>query len=192
MSLTVRERMVRSAAVLMREHGIEGMSFAAVLEHSGAPRGSIYHHFPGGKAQLVEEATRWAGEFIAQRNARALEVGGPAGMLETAQRFWRDVFGETNYRAGCPIAAATLEGDRVPAARAAAGVAFNRWQEIFAAAMTSRGVSLTRASSVATLVFAGIEGGVILARAQQSIDPLERVLDELRRLVQTELDAARP
>src|SRR3712207_8589123 len=46
------------------ERGVQGTSFADVLEHSGAPRGSIYHHFGGGKTQLAEEATRWAGEYI--------------------------------------------------------------------------------------------------------------------------------
>ena len=180
---TPRERMVRSAAVLMREYGVEAMSFAQVVEHSGAPRGSIYHYFPGGKSQLVEEATRWAGDYIARRNTRALEADGPAGMLDAAEKFWRDVFGESDYRAGCPVAAATLEGDRVPEARAAAGKAFERWEGIFADALRSRGVAPDRASALATLVYAGIEGGVIVARAQRSMAPLERVLGELRATV---------
>ena len=55
-----RDRMIQSAALLFRERGIEGTAFADVLQRSGAPRGSVYHHFPGGKQQLAEEATRWA------------------------------------------------------------------------------------------------------------------------------------
>src|SRR3954464_6044166 len=66
-----RERMIQSALVLMGEHGVEGTSFSQVIEHSGAPRGSIYHHFPGGKAQLVEEATRYAGDAVAMLLADA-------------------------------------------------------------------------------------------------------------------------
>ena len=53
-----RERMVRSAAYLFRERGYSGTGFRDVIAHSGAPRGSIYHHFPDGKAQLAEEAVR--------------------------------------------------------------------------------------------------------------------------------------
>ena len=60
--LDARQRMIVSAALLIREHGVEATSFSAVLAHSGAPRGSIYHHFPGGKAQLVEEATRYGAQ----------------------------------------------------------------------------------------------------------------------------------
>ena len=41
-----RERMIQSALVLMGEHGVEATSFSQVIERSGAPRGSIYHHFP--------------------------------------------------------------------------------------------------------------------------------------------------
>jgi len=175
--------MVQSAALLMREYGVEAMSFAQVVEHSGAPRGSIYYYFPGGKAQLVKEATSWAGDFIAHRNIRKLEADGPAGLLEASEKFWRDVFGETDYRAGCPIAAATLESSRLPEAREAAGKVFERWQSIFAEALQSRGVAPERASALATLVYAGIEGGVILARAQRSLAPLERVFEELRSLV---------
>src|SRR5256886_15404708 len=59
-----RERMIQSALVLMGEQGVEATSFSQVIEHSGAPRGSIYHHFPGGKEQLIEEATRYAGEAV--------------------------------------------------------------------------------------------------------------------------------
>src|ERR1700721_410215 len=54
--------MIESAAVLFSERGLQGTSLTDVLTHSGAPRGSVYHHFSGGKPELVEEATRWAGE----------------------------------------------------------------------------------------------------------------------------------
>ena len=59
-----RERMLGSAVQLLREQGYTGTGFRDLIDHSGAPRGSIYHHFQGGKTQLAEEATRWAGDFI--------------------------------------------------------------------------------------------------------------------------------
>jgi TetR/AcrR family transcriptional regulator, lmrAB and yxaGH operons repressor len=190
MHLTPRERMVRSAALLMREHGVEAMSFSQVVEHSGAPRGSIYHYFPGGKAQLVEEATKWAGEFVRNRNGRAMEADGPIAALDSVEQFWRQVLDESDFRAGCVIAAATLDGVRIPSARAAANTAFRSWQDSFAEALLERDVPAERASTLATLVFAGIEGGIILARAEQSMKPLQRVLGELRAVVGAELAAS--
>src|SRR6059036_1384349 len=83
-----RTRMIQSAALLFRERGVEGTAFADVLEHSGAPRGSVYHHFPGGKLQLAEEATRHAGDFIAVGLAAALEHDDPITALETFIDVW--------------------------------------------------------------------------------------------------------
>src|SRR5438874_10425260 len=68
-----RERMIQSALVLMGEQGVEATSFSQVIEHSGAPRGSIYHHFPGGKDQLIEEATRYAGEVVVKLLTDAMD-----------------------------------------------------------------------------------------------------------------------
>src|SRR5918998_6018684 len=85
-----RERMIRSAMLLFRERGIEGTSFADVIEQSGAPRGSIYHHFPGGKAQLAEETTHYAGELIAGGLAAALSEKDPATALARFVESWRN------------------------------------------------------------------------------------------------------
>jgi TetR/AcrR family transcriptional regulator, lmrAB and yxaGH operons repressor len=190
MPVSPRERMIQSAAVLMREHGIEAMSFSQVVKHSGAPRGSIYHYFPGGKAQLVEEATRWAGDYIATRTAKAIQQQGPLASLDDSERFWADVLGGTDFGSGCPVVAATLEGERSPAARDAAAEAFRRWESLFAEALRREGVADERAAALGTMVFAGIEGGVILARAQRSMKPLERVLSELRIVVTAALENA--
>lgn len=187
-----RQRMIQSAAVLMREHGVEAMSFSQVVQHSGAPRGSIYHYFPGGKAQLVEEATRWAGDFIAKRTARAIAERGPLAMLDESERFWGDVLGGTDFASGCPVVAATLEGERTPAARAAAAEAFRRWETVFGDALREHGVTEERAGALGTMVFAGIEGAVIMARAARSIEPLTRVLNELRIIVAAALENAQP
>src|SRR5437763_17221952 len=112
-----RERMIRSATALFRERGIEGTAFSDVIERSGAPRGSIYHHFPGGKAQLAEEATRYAGDYIAAALATALADGDPVTALHGFIDDWIAVVESGGWDAGCPIVAATLEGDRSSAAR---------------------------------------------------------------------------
>src|SRR5882762_1881255 len=59
-----RERMVLAAAALLREKGLAGTSFSEVIERSGAPRGSIYHHFPEGKDALTAEAIALVGDRV--------------------------------------------------------------------------------------------------------------------------------
>ena len=59
-----RERMVISTALLIRERGAHSTAISDVLEHSGAPRGSAYHYFPGGRTQLLCEAVDYAAEYL--------------------------------------------------------------------------------------------------------------------------------
>jgi AcrR family transcriptional regulator len=177
--------MIQSAALLMRERGVEATSFSDVLDHSGAPRGSIYHHFPGGKAQLVEEATRYAGDFIAAGLAAALEEDDPVAALQRFTDLWLGTLRDSDFKAGCPVVAVAVEGDRSAEARAAAGAAFDRWERLLADALTHRGVAAERAHGLATLAVASIEGGVVLARAQRSTAPLERIAAELGAIVRS-------
>jgi TetR/AcrR family transcriptional regulator, lmrAB and yxaGH operons repressor len=187
MASDARERMIRSTTLLIRERGVEATALSDVLEHSGAPRGSIYHHFPGGKAQLVEEATRVAGGAFAEGMVAALDAGDPLAALRAFADLWLATLRESDFGAGCPIAAVAVEGDRMPAARAAAGEAFAAWQKALAAALRRQGVARGRAASLAALAVASIEGAVVLARAQRSSVPLERVADELLRVAERAL-----
>jgi TetR/AcrR family transcriptional regulator, lmrAB and yxaGH operons repressor len=187
-----RERMINSALVLMGEHGVEATSFSQVIEHSGAPRGSIYHHFPGGKAQLIEEATVHAGDIIVKLLTDAVERHqDPVAAVDAIADFWRTVMHNSDFAAGCPVLAATLEGDRSPAARDAARVAFERWQYLLADILRRAGIPEERARSLGSISISAIEGAVILARAQRSNAPLERVVDELRTLFHDAIGDAR-
>jgi TetR/AcrR family transcriptional regulator, lmrAB and yxaGH operons repressor len=187
-----RERMINSALVLMGEHGVEATSFSQVIEHSGAPRGSIYHHFPGGKAQLIEEATVHAGDIIVKLLTDAVERHqDPVAAVDAIADFWRTVMHNSDFAAGCPVLAATLEGDRSPAARDAARVAFERWQYLLADILGRAGIPEERARSLGSIAISAIEGAVILARAQRSNAPLERVVDELRTLFHDAIGDAR-
>ena len=175
-----RQKMIESAAVLFRERGVQGTSFSDVLAHSGAPRGSIYHHFPRGKIQLTEETTAWAGEYILATTIAALEQSDPLGAIDTISRWWNRILRDSDYAAGCVIVAATLDGEHAPSVRVTAAEAFTKWENAFSTALRRRGVPAARARSVATLAIAAIEGAVILSRAQQTAAPLERVTKELR------------
>jgi TetR/AcrR family transcriptional repressor of lmrAB and yxaGH operons len=183
---TPRTRMIESAALLMRERGVQATSFSEVLARSGAPRGSIYHHFPGGKAQLIEEATRYAGEFTAAGLIAALEQPDPTAAIHLFVGMWKRILSRSDFEAGCPVVAATLDGE--PSARIAAAAAFAHWETLLSDAFVRRGLIPERALSLATIFLASIEGAVVLSRAQQSAAPLERVAPELERLLVAALD----
>lgn len=180
-----RERMVRSAALLFREHGYSGTGFRDVIAHSGAPRGSIYHHFPGGKAQLAAEAVAWAAGAVAARLDAALaQERDAAGVLRAFLDQWREVLERSDFRAGCPIVAVTVETDVPPELVAAAAAAFGGWQELLTARLERAGIEPARAAGLATLAVAAIEGAVVLCRARRDTQPLDAVEAELARAIE--------
>ena len=85
-----RDRMVLSAAALLREHGASATSIDRVLAHSGAPRGSVYHYFPGGRTQLIDEAVALAGDFIAGLIDAATQADDPVRAVDGFFALWRE------------------------------------------------------------------------------------------------------
>lgn len=180
-----RERMVVSAALLIRERGAHPTAIADVLEHSGAPRGSAYHYFPGGRNQLLCEAVDYAGEYLARRIAKA--PSGQAALDGLIGRYRAQLL-ESGFRAGCPVVAVTVEagaagepGEGGVIDRAAA--AFTRWNELIAALLVADGIDQDRAGELATLITASIEGAIVLARAARDVTPLDQVHRQLRALI---------
>src|SRR5207302_4026715 len=111
-----RASMVRSAASLIRTRGVNATSFSEVLADSGAPRGSIYHHFPNGKEQLAGDAIRWTSERVLahQRTCRATT---PAGVLDCFIDMWRQVVLASGGGAGCVVAGVAIDRDAADPAR---------------------------------------------------------------------------
>ena len=183
---THRERMVISAALLIRERGAHPTAIADVLQHSGAPRGSAYHYFPGGRTQLLCEAIDYAGEHVATRIAKA---GRGLDLLDDLIADYRKQLVHTDFRAGCPVVAVTVEADedakQAPVIDRAAA-AFARWNELIAGRLVSDGVSPDRAEELAMLTTAAIEGAIVVARASRDLKPLDLVHRQLRALLAAE------
>ena len=184
-----RQRMVMSAALLIRERGAHPTAIADVLEHSGAPRGSAYHYFPGGRTQLLCEAIDYAGEYIAAKIAKA-ESGVEA--LDTLFTDYRKQLLKSDFRAGCPLVAVSVEAgdpdkpDTATPVIERAAAAFTRWTDLIAARLVSDGVSKKRAAELAMLTTTSFEGAIVVSRASRNIKALDLVHDQLRALVLAE------
>lgn len=191
-----RDRMLLSAVALLEEHGASATSVDRVLAHSGAPRGSVYHHFPGGRAQLIEEAVTAAGGFVGGLiHAAAQRAETPQDVLAAVDAFfalWRGRLLERGFRAGCPIVAVAVEtnDDAPQLGRTAAGV-FAGWREALAALLARPGLAPERARRLAGLVIASVEGAVAMCKAEQSITPLDDVAAEVHDLLAAALGVAR-
>lgn len=177
--MSAREAMISSAATLFRERGVAATSMRDIVEHAQAPRGSIYHHFPGGKAELANAATAMAGGFIERILGEVLDDSDPATAIATFVDYWKQALTRRDFADGCPVAAAAISSEETSGARDQAGRAFARWQEQIAVALVEHGDTPDAAADRAGLAIAAVEGALIMARAQQSTEPLERVARQL-------------
>jgi TetR/AcrR family transcriptional regulator, lmrAB and yxaGH operons repressor len=178
-----RENMLLSAVTLFRRRGIDATSIGDVIADAEAPRGSIYHHFPGGKPQLAEEATRRAGAVMSAEISRQLATGGPLATITSLVDLFRKELQTTDFESGCPIGAGALEGGDTPGARIAAGESFTAWESVISAELWQRGLAMARAEAMATTAIAAIEGAIMLAKAQRSTRALDRVEAQLTELI---------
>ncbi|MFJ5998970.1 TetR/AcrR family transcriptional regulator [Streptomyces sp. NPDC092370] len=185
-----RERMVFSAAQLIRREGVASTGMRQVAVDAAAPRGSLQHYFPGGKSQLVDEAVGWAGGYAAGRVARylaALPSPTPSALFAAMVRQWTDEYEAAGFAGGCPVAAATVDcAESVPSTRQAASAAFTTWTGAVAQALRDMGVPGERAGALATLMISSLEGAILIARAERDVRALTTVARELGPL----LDAA--
>ncbi|MFI1979806.1 TetR/AcrR family transcriptional regulator [Streptomyces wedmorensis] len=175
-------RLAESMLELIQRHGYSGTGLNAVVEHAGAPKGSLYFHFPQGKEELGERAVELAaarfGSLVtgsstatatatASASATVGEVLGRvidelAGMLE-----------ESDFQLGCPVSVVTLEmGAESERLRGACADAFESWIAPVSELLVAHGRPRTVARALATAVVSMVEGAVIVSRAQRSTDPL--------------------
>lgn len=179
-----RQRMIDSAATLLSEQGTAGTTVEAVLAHSGAPRGSVYHHFPAGRNELVLTAVRTAGERITRLIGSGDDDRSPRQALERFGAFWRHLLDSKDYRAGCPVVALTVGGvDHIPGGPELVAELLTDWKDHFTALLIAHRIPQERARRLSNLTVCAVEGAVVLARVERSCDPLDQVIAELSALI---------
>jgi AcrR family transcriptional regulator len=188
MSLDSREKMILAAQELLSERGYAGTSFGDVIERSGAPRGSIYHHFPGGKQQLVTEAVQRYAAGVLAAIAKADEAGSSVDTVRVFVDVVRRGLRASDFRLGCAIAGVVL--DATPSdveLLALTSAAFQGWRVRLAGAFRRDGATEAQARRLATLVVASVEGAMMLARAERDVTPVVDVGHELEAHVRAAL-----
>lgn len=171
----VKQRMIERTAVLLAKKGLQGTSFSDVLDASGAPRGSLYHHFPGGKDELVLAALRAASDqALAALNAARGKSA--IGVARTFVALWRAVLTKSSFGAGCAVVAVTVAAD-TPQLLASAADVFRGWRSLLAELLAEGGVAKKDSLVLAASLIAACEGAVVLARAEKSFEPFDLVVE---------------
>jgi TetR/AcrR family transcriptional repressor of lmrAB and yxaGH operons len=188
MAKDTRERMIETTAGLIHRQGFHGTSLNEILEQSGAPRGSLYYHFPGGKEELVLEATRQGVARITQFLNEIFSEAPDAAeavraFIEAAAHELRD----SGFVFGCPVAPIILDSPESSALAEICQEALEEWQQVLVEGLGSGGIERGRAESLATVVVCALEGGLIFARARRDTAPLDAVAEEVASMVRSAL-----
>jgi AcrR family transcriptional regulator len=182
MAPTSRDRLLDAAVDLLQRQGYHGTGLNELLERSEAPRGSLYHYFPGGKEQIGAEAIDRAGDQGAAAIAHLLRtkpttadaVDALAGLLAAGLE-------ASGFERGCPVATTALEvTPRSEPIRAAVRASFDRWLAPLREHLEAAGFDPEEAAGRADLTIAALEGALVLARARQNADVLREAGRRLR------------
>jgi TetR/AcrR family transcriptional repressor of lmrAB and yxaGH operons len=178
--------MIEATALLIRQRGYHGTSLNDILSASGAPRGSLYFHFPGGKDQLVIEVTRASVADVTERlGAALLEESDPAVAVHHIYQSVARMLEENEFSLGCPVAPVVLDAPNdVPDLVEICRSAFEQWIGLLRQAFVRAGVPERRAQALALLVESSLEGLMVIARATRDRTPVSTVADEVAALVE--------
>lgn len=185
--ISTREKIIRTAQRLLAQSGLSGAGLNQVIAASGAPRGSIYYHFPEGKTQWVMEALNTYGEYFRNKASKMLSRDGGFGEnLEALLLNLADAMEKSKCAYGCPIGAVILDLDQSSEhlREACARMVF-QWQAIFEQHLSV--LPAERRRDLASFIVSALEGALMLSRMESSARPLRSTAAILRRQVESEL-----
>lgn len=189
-----RDRLIHAMLDHLRLRGFHGVGLSEVLAAAGAPKGVLYHHFPGGKSALAIAAIELAVQQMLAGLDRLLAA---EPHFPTALGRWLDgaerQLDASGWARGCPLAAIALE--TTPAdteLRAALDAAFTAIRGRLARALVGAGLSESAAAAMAALLVAGYEGALLQARVAGSPEALRQIRAALIAALTAQLPAGGP
>jgi AcrR family transcriptional regulator len=185
-----RDRLVGATADLFRLSGYHATSVKEIVDRAGAPFGSMYHHFPGGKEELAAAAITSSGLAYGELITLCFgdDIDDLANAMEAffAAAAW--TLTETDYADACPIATVALEvASTNDELRRAAAAVFETWTNDAAERFIHHGIDHADAPGLARVVIMLLEGAFLLARTARSTVPLHEAgvvaMTEVQRLL---------
>ncbi len=174
MTTTTRDRIVQAMSASIQARGMNATGLNDIVRDAAAPKGVLYHHFPGGKAAITIAAIDESVDRLEVRLARSVERGSD---VLTALELWleRAASGlrESSFALGCPLATVALETTPNDCEiREALDRAFVRLREVIAAGLQREGRTAHDAERMAFAIVAAYEGGLLQARVAGRIEPM--------------------
>jgi AcrR family transcriptional regulator len=171
---STRETILTAAAELMRHRGYAAVAMKDLVAVSGAPIGSLYHHFPGGKTQIAREALLNAGAAYGLLIPTLVDPHDDLGeAIEAVFTQAAEDMASTGFANMCPVASVAAEvADTVEELRDTTAAIFTGWLDGGTAYFCSRGLPEPTARDVTVVLIGALEGAFVLARTLRDPEPL--------------------
>lgn len=179
-----RERLILAMTDALQRRGLHGSGLTELLAAAQAPKGVLYHHFPGGKTELAVAAVEATIERLCATLDARMASGDPAAALMAWVNGAQQRLENSGYEKGCPLATIALETTQADVEiRAALGKGFAAIRTRIAGALARAGYEARSAESLAALMVAAYEGGLLQARAAGTPEPMNLVGEALLSLL---------
>lgn len=181
-----KKKLVDATGVLLRRQGFHATGLADIVAESGAPRGSLYFYFPGGKEDLVAAALAAASGGITEVLETVLaNAPTPSDAVRAVVMYFGGQLASSGFEKGCPVATVVLEqAASSDALQAVCARAYGGWRALIEQRLLREGYAAPRASGLATLILSTLEGALLVSRAHRSTEPLEQAGRELVRILE--------
>lgn len=180
-----RARFVETTAGLLRRQGYHATGLNQIIKESGAPKGSLYFHFPGGKEELAQAALEQSGaQMHAELEGLVANAKNPLEALRAVANALADSLEASDFQDGCPVATVALEAAaQSEALQMTCGASYRAWEQLISASLREHRVATREAKGLASLILSAIEGALLLSRAYRDTKPLRGLPRQLRPLL---------
>jgi len=170
-----RDRLIGAMLEALGTRGFHGVGISELLSRAHAPKGVLYHHFPGGKAELAVAAIDTVvGHITATLENLFARQGDPVQALTLWMKDAQATLLGSGYDRGCPLATIALESTAEDTAiREAVARGFAAIRDTLKRALVASGLDAQRAARLASLIVSAYEGGLIQSRVAGSARPLQ-------------------
>lgn len=184
---TSRDKLIRTASKLFRQKGYSGVGLSEILREAGLPKGSLYYHFPNGKQELAEAATRWAGDWLEQLlDATFMRAESfDEGALGVCEAIATEATSDTHVPA-CPVLSILQAAPQEPRLQITAQEVYDSWTKCIA--KHAKRLGHPRPDEIAFSLHCKLQGAWIIAYAQQSNAPFAQLARELKALTSSRVE----
>ncbi|MEC2056013.1 TetR/AcrR family transcriptional regulator [Peribacillus psychrosaccharolyticus] len=183
--MDTKELIINTSLTLFHQKGYLGVGLNEILKVCSISKGSLYHHFPNGKEELLIACLHSLNETITTdmeeifSNHPSTQTATQAMIEKLAMQFDRD-----GTITGYTFSSIVSEmGSLSEPVRNACALTFTKIQGIYASKLESDGFSKETAESMALMLTASIEGGIMLCLTKKTSDPLTIISKSLPNLL---------